>query len=370
MVRHRPLRIPDPPGASRLRKALNAWYRKHRRALPWRDVDDPYRVLVSEFMLQQTQVATVLPYFDAFLRRFPDLRSLAEAPENTVRASWSGLGYYRRARNLQATAQTLVRDHGGALPGSYDELRALPGVGDYTAAALGSLVHGLPRAVVDGNVIRVLTRLVAYREVISRTKARRALQELADALLDPRRPGDWNQAMMELGATVCLPRKPRCDACPWRGACLAYAAGEPERYPVKDAARASVNVTRAVAVLRRGGAVYLVRRSDPRLLDGTWELPGVDVEGGGDPRDALAEHLERVVGCAARVGAELVLVKHAITHRRLTVSAYAVQTRPLPRARKDRGAWVTFDDASDYPMSSMTAKLLKELAKLPPPSKP
>ncbi len=169
MARPRPLRIPDPPGAPRLRKALNAWYRRHRRALPWRDVDDPYRVLVSEFMLQQTQVATVLPYFDAFLRRFPTLRALAEAPESTVRAAWSGLGYYRRARNLQATAQVLVRDHGGALPGSYEALRALPGVGDYTAAALGSLVHGLPHAVVDGNVIRVLTRLVAYGEVVSRT---------------------------------------------------------------------------------------------------------------------------------------------------------------------------------------------------------
>ncbi len=271
----------------------------------------------------------------------------------------------------------VVRDHGGALPGSYEALRALPGVGDYTAAALGSLVHGLPRAVVDGNVIRVLTRLVAYREVVSRAPARRALQELADALLDPRRPGDWNQAMMELGATVCLPRNPRCTACPWRSACRACAAGEPERYPLKDAARASVNVTRAVAVLRRGGAVYLVRRSDPRLLDGTWELPGLDVSGSGDPRDALAEHLETILGRreraglkAARVGAELARVKHTITHRRLTVSAYAVQTQPLPRARKDRAAWVALDDATDYPMSSMTAKLLKELAKLPPPSRP
>ncbi len=161
--------VPRPPGVSGLRRALAAWYRRHRRDLPWRGIDDPYAILVSEFMLQQTQVATVLPYYDSFLRRFPTLASLAEASDPEVRAAWSGLGYYRRARNLQAAARVLVRDHRGALPADFDALRALPGVGEYTAAALGSIVHGMAKGVVDGNVARVLTRLTAHDGLVSRT---------------------------------------------------------------------------------------------------------------------------------------------------------------------------------------------------------
>ena len=226
----------------------------------------------------------------------------------------------------------------------------------------------LPSAAVDGNVIRVIARLAGCRELASRATARRALQDLADALLDRRRPGDWNQAMMELGATVCLPRNPRCAACPWREACRARAEGDPQRYPLRKAPRASVKVARAVAVLRRGEAVYLVRREDAKLLDGTWELPGLDLTREEDAGRQLAAHLEALLARPARVGAELARVKHAITHRRLTVSAYEASARPLPRARKGRAAWVTIGEAPAYPMSSMTAKLLTELAQLPPPS--
>jgi len=356
---------PTPQDLPRLRTALLTWYRRHRRDLPWRATDDPYAILVSEFMLQQTQVATVLPYYARFLERFPTLESLAGASDPEVRATWSGLGYYRRARSLQATARTLVRDHHGELPDDLDRLRALPGVGEYTAAALGSIVHGLPRAVVDGNVIRVLSRLVALESPVSGTAVRRGLQDLADRLLDPRHPGDWNQAMMELGARVCVPRAPSCPACPWTGACRARGQGNPERYPYKDAKARTIAVDRAVGVVRKAGRVLLVHRRDPRLLDGTWEFPGLDLDGAADPRKALHDHLTETLEKPLRIGAELARVKHSITHRRITVRAFAVHLDPLPRARREAKAWIGAGEIAAYPASSMTLKLMRELARLP-----
>ncbi len=349
-----------------LRRALLAWYDAHYRPLPWRETRDPYAILVSEFMLQQTQVATVLPYYDAFLARFPTAEALAGASDDAVRAAWSGLGYYRRARNLQAAARSMVRDHGGALPAGLDALRALPGVGEYTAAALGSIVHGLPRAVVDGNVIRVLTRMAAFGEPVERTAVRRALQDLADSLLEPARPGDWNQAVMELGATVCLPRRPLCPACPWGKDCRARAAGTVDRYPVKARARAPVAVTRVAAVLRRGEAVLLVRRRDPRLLDGTWEFPGIEIAPSEAPRPALAAWAAEWLGGEAEVGAELARVKHSITHRRITLRAFAVRPARMPRAARGSRMWLSPGGLGEYPVSSMTAKLVRALARPAP----
>jgi A/G-specific adenine glycosylase len=356
--------IPTPPDLSGLRRTLRSWYRRHRRDLPWRRTNDPYAILVSEFMLQQTQVATVLPYYARFLKRFPTLESLAGAPDPEVRAAWSGLGYYRRARNLQAAARAVVRDHAGALPADLDALRALPGVGDYTAAALGSMVHGLPRAVVDGNVVRVLTRLTACDESVSRASTRRALQDLADRILDPKEPGDWNQAVMELGARVCTPRSPDCGSCPWSRSCRARAAGNPERHPRKDASTKPVTVERAVGVVRRGDRVLLVHRRDPKLLDGTWEFPGIDLDRTADPRTVLHGHLTGVLRKRLRVGPELARVRHSITHRRITVRAFAVHVDPLPRTRKDERAWVAAGEIAGYPASSMTLKLMKELVPL------
>ena len=359
-----PIPIPRPPGAGGLRRSLRAWYRRHRRDLPWREADSSYAVLVSEFMLQQTTVATVLPYFARFLERFPTVQTLADADEDAVRAAWSGLGYYRRARNLQAAARALVRDHDGELPADYDALRALPGVGDYTAAALASIVHGISHAVVDGNVIRVLARLTAYGESVSRAPSKRALQDLADRLLDRESSGDWNQAMMELGATVCTPRAPSCTVCPWEKACLAHAIRDPERFPRKDPARVTVPVERAVGVLRRGDRVLLIRRSDPQLLDGTWEFPGLDVTEALSAQTALHRYLTTDLSWQTWVGAELARVKHAITHRRITVRAFAVHAEPAPRARKNERAWVSAAELAGYPTSSMTSKLFKAMEKL------
>jgi len=315
-------------------------------------------VLVSEFMLQQTRVATVLPYYERFLGRFPTLERLATASEEAVRAAWSGLGYYRRARNLQATARRLVHDHEGRLPADPDTLRELPGVGPYTAAALASIVHGAPAAVVDGNVIRVLSRLAGWRGSPGSAPARRRIEELAGVLLEPERAGDWNQAVMELGAKVCTPRSPRCAACPWEFACAAAGTGNPERYPEARRARAPLELTRVVGVLRRAHSVLLVRRNHPTLLDGTWEFPGLDLEPGEDPRTALATYLEEILRTRIAVGDEIASVRHSITHRRLHVLGYRTEATPVPRARRGARAWVSEATLGRYPVSSLTAKLL------------
>lgn len=360
-ARPQPTPIPTPK-IKKLRTTLKAWYEKNGRDLPWRRrVSDPYAVMVSEFMLQQTQVATVLPYYERFLNEFPTMESLAAADEITVRAAWSGLGYYRRATNLQAAARSIITDHHGTLPKDLNALRALPGVGDYTAAALGSIVHDLPRGVVDGNVIRVLTRLTAFAEPVSTTAAKNSLQDLADQLVDPENPGDWNQAIMELGATVCATRNPSCDVCPWTTACEANHQGTPQNFPRKAPARETIQVERAVGILRNGAALLLTFRDDPLLLGGTWELPGLEVAEGKDPKATLAEHLEVTLGTNLRVGAELARVRHSITHRRLLIRGFEVQTTRRPRSKSGTRKWIELDDLRDYPVSSMTTKMFRKL---------
>jgi A/G-specific adenine glycosylase len=275
------------------------------------------------------------------------------------------LGYYHRARNLRAAAACIVADYGGRIPGELEALRGLPGVGDYTAAALGSIVHGLPKGVVDGNVIRVLARLARITEPVERSSSRRRIAALADTLVDPTRPGDWNQAIMELGATVCVPRAPRCLGCPWRRSCAGRRAGDPETLPAKKADRPPRKIERAVAVARRRDAVWLVRRRDPRLLDGTWEFPGIDVPTGSDSPAALRAHLRRLLGGGVEVGPEIGRVNHSITHRRITIRAFEVSRVRDAGLKAAGGRWVKTSEVPAYPVSSMTTKLLRALAKKP-----
>jgi len=314
-------------------------------------------------MLQQTQVKTVLPYYAEFLARFPSFQALAAASEEEVRAAWSGLGYYRRAKNLHAAAKRILLEHQGHLPAKVEQLLDLPGVGPYTAAALASIVHGIPKAVVDGNVERVLARLVAEKRPLAKSAPRRKMEGLADALLDPRVPAEWNQAVMELGATVCLSKRPHCESCPWKRVCRARAGGNPERFPRAKPIRPAVLTERAVAVFRRGDTVLLVRRRDASLLDGTWEFPGLDLAPGRNARARLEHHLKVWLGRSVRVGLELGSVRHAITFRRVVLRAFATEAHPLPRARLGERRWVARDGLKELPTSSMTTKLMK---KLPP----
>jgi A/G-specific adenine glycosylase len=289
------------------RRALLAWYRAERRDLPWRRTGDPYSVWVSEAMLQQTRVDVAIPYYGRWMRRWPTVAALAGAEEEQVLAQWSGLGYYARARNLHKGAQAVVRDHGGRLPATVEGLRALPGIGPYTAAAVGSIAFGLPVACVDGNVVRVVARVAGVRTALE-AKERARIGRLAQEWLDPAAPGDWNQAMMELGATVCTPRKPRCGACPVAASCKSKNR-DPEAIPRKAAPPKVVTQSVQFAVVRRKGHVLLVRAPSGGLLGGLLTLPG------GAGKAPLARQVETQTGVRTAVARSSVPVRHQFSHR-------------------------------------------------------
>ena len=250
------------------------WYDIHRRTLPWRGTRDPYRVWVSEIMLQQTRVAAVLPYYQRWMEALPDVAALAAVEEGRLMKLWEGLGYYSRARNLQKAAKVIMTDHGGRFPDTFEGLRALPGIGDYTAGAVASIAFGQAVPAVDGNVLRIAARLSASEEDILRPAGRRMFTAAAAELVPPSRPGDFNQALMDLGATVCLPNgKPDCGNCPLAALCAAHAAGRETDFPVKQKKAPRRREELTVYVLLREGKVALRRREDRGLLAGLWEFP-------------------------------------------------------------------------------------------------
>ncbi len=264
-----------PSRRAALRRRLSAWYALARRDLPWRATRDPYAVWVSEVMLQQTTVAAATPYWSRFLERFPDVASLAAAPEEDVLRAWSGLGYYRRAKNMHVAAREIVERHGGRMPRGSRALRELPGIGAYTSAAIASICHGEPAAVVDGNVLRVLARLELVEGNVARRRARGLIERLADELLDPAQPGDHNQAVMELGATVCRPREPDCPVCPWRSLCRARREGAVETVPRMPERAAPIRVLDAIAIVRGPRGTVLLKRVPEGRRNGLPKLYGL-----------------------------------------------------------------------------------------------
>lgn len=294
--------------------ALLAWYDRHRRDLPWRRQRDPWAIWLSEILLQQTRVETAMPYFERLLARFPTPSALAAAPVDELLGLWSGLGYYRRARQLHAAASQVVLS--GGIPTGAAELQRLPGVGPYTAAAIASIAFGEPVAVLDGNVARVMARWTAEPDEVDRPAVRRRLVAAASALLDPARPGDSNQALMELGATVCLPRQPRCEDCPLAAGCAARQSGRTDDLPRLRKRAPSVAVRQTAALVRDGaGRCLVVQRGEAEaVLAGLWELPTVDAVG----PEAASQFAHRFGG-RWRVDAPTARVRHTITFRRLEV---------------------------------------------------
>jgi len=306
-----------------LRRRLLSWWDAGHRDLPWRFPQhdaDPYRVWLAEVMLQQTQVAAVIPYYRRFVERFPSLTTLAAAGEEEVLALWSGLGYYARGRRLHAAARAALARHGG-LPADAVALRALPGFGAYTVGAVASIAFALPEACVDGNVARVLTRLGLLEGAPESPAVRDALWALARELVDPLRPGDWNQALMELGALVCVKPAPRCERCPLARLCRARRSGRERDVPPARARRASELLHLACAVLERGGDLLVARRPPGGLFGGMWELPSIEVAGGADARRQLRAALA-ARGLSAAVGPEVLRVERVLTHRRLVLAAH------------------------------------------------
>jgi A/G-specific adenine glycosylase len=340
-------------------RSLLAWYDENRRDLPWRASREPWPVWVSEVMLQQTRVETAIPYFHRFLARFPDPAALAAADTDEVLAAWSGLGYYRRARQLQAAARELVA-RGGAIPDRAEELSRLPGVGPYTAAAIASIAFGEAAPVLDGNVARLLSRVSAESAPPATAAARRRLLALAATFLEPGRPGDSNQALMELGATVCRPRAPRCPDCPLAPGCNAFAGGAPERYPVAAPEPALERVRQIAAVVERDGAFLLFRRAeDERQMAGLWEFPLVDSR----RRDVAAKRLAARFGGAWRLGEPLARLRHAITRRELEIVACRGTRHDDGEELREGPAagWFTRDRAAELALTGVARKLLARL---------
>jgi A/G-specific adenine glycosylase len=344
---------PDPPSARRPDPApLLAWYDRQRRHLPWRappgSRPDPYRVWLSEIMLQQTTVATVGPYFDRFVARWPDISALAAAPLDDVLRLWQGLGYYARARNLHACARAVAERHGGAFPDERAALQALPGVGAYTAAAIAAIAFDQRAAAVDGNVERVVARLYAVAEPLPAAKPR--LAALAAALVPSRRAGDFAQAMMDLGATLCTPRRPRCVLCPWRSTCAAGSSGRAEAFPAR-AERPERPQRFGVAfwLTRADGAVLLRRRPDHGLLGGMIEIPSTAWRG-------QPWALDEARG-AAPAPAEWALlpgtVRHGFTHFRLELAvAAATAAAPID------GLWSAVDRLGEHALPTLMKKVV------------
>ena len=303
-----------------MRNALLSWYAEHQRDLPWRvDAADPYATWVSELMLQQTQVATVIPYYRRWMRRFATVADLAAADRAEVLKCWEGLGYYRRAHYLHEAAQKIVRDHEGKLPRTIEELMALPGIGKYTAGAIASIAFGDETPVVDGNVERVLARVFAIGQPIKNPAVQKRLWRLAEGIIADGQAGTLNQAMMDLGATRCRPKKPLCEDCPLPELCRGFQSGKPERFPVKAAAAAVPHIDVPVAVVRRGGKILITRRGDNGMLAGLWELPGTKTQAGMSLEESLVAFCEKRYGLELEPMELLGTVKHAYSHFRITL---------------------------------------------------
>ncbi len=306
-----------PPPWTRIRRALLKYYLRHRRDLPWRRSRDPYAIWVSEIMLQQTQVDTVIPRYAAFLLQFPTVVALAAATEDTVCEAWAGLGYYRRARFLHAAARQVVAEHGGVLPNDVASLLRLRGIGKYTAGAVASIAYGVEAPLVDGNVARVLSRLCAMEHAPDSTQGQKLLWAWAAALVRGVAPGDLNQALMELGAMLCTPTAPQCLICPVRGDCAAYQQGTVAAYPrpVAKVVRQDMPMALVYAACPQTGGVWLKKRPLDGLWAGLWELPSA---AGVDAKKQLAASLGQ------RLGRRLVTVQHELTHRRIQAEIFVV----------------------------------------------
>jgi len=318
--------------------------------MPWRRRKDPYAIWISEVMLQQTRVATVIDYYERFLERFPTAAALARAPIADVLKAWEGMGYYSRARNLHAAAQMLADEFGGELPRTVPELRSLPGVGPYTAAAIASIAFALDEAVVDGNVARVLTRVFGIARDVQAAATRRELTDLAARLIPPGKAGMFNQALMDLGAVVCTPRRPRCDKCPIRRHCVALATGRQEKLPVKAPRKQTPHYEIAAGVVWRRGRVLIDRRKPDAMLGGLWEFPGGKRRPDETLEQACIREVREEVGIEARVQTPLPVVRHAYSHFRITLHAFecrALAGRARPIAC-DAVKWVRIVDLDDY----------------------
>jgi A/G-specific adenine glycosylase len=346
-------------------KRLIAWYRRHRRDLPWRRSREPYRIWISEIMLQQTQVTTVIPYYLKFLARFPSLASLAGTKQETVLAAWSGLGYYRRARNLHAAARRIREEHRGRIPRDVQLLRRLAGIGRYTAAAVASIAFDLPEAALDGNAKRVLARLLAVRGDSGSSRARREFEETVLTMMQRCRPSEITQGLMELGALICAPVNPACPVCPLSQSCGAFAAGLQHRLPEGKKGRAAEKRQAVVAILRREDAFLMLRRGKGDLMEGLWEFPGDFLGANERAGEALRRVGRERLGRSITARRKVARFSQSITYRRIQVSAYEATLAEPSHSRwklPSDARWLSPEQVARLPHGSATGRLLGFLA--------
>lgn len=348
---------------NRLTHKLLDWYTDNARDLPWRGHRDPYAVWVSEVMLQQTRVETVIPYFRRWMSRFPTIRALTRASQQEVLSQWEGLGYYSRARNLHRGAKIVIREHQGELPQDMQTLQSLPGIGRYTAAAIASIAFGADVPALDGNAHRVLSRVFDVSEPARSPAGERLLWELAEEHLPPGRGGDYNQALMDLGALICTPQSPDCHLCPLAKECQALAKGVQQDRPVRQPKTKPPHHTVTAAIIQRNGQVLIAQRPQNGLLGGLWEFPGGKQEPGEDLVDCLRREIREELGVAVQVDSSFGIYQHAYTHFRVTLHAFlCALTDGDPQPNEHRAVcWVPASDLHEYPMGKIDRQIADSL---------
>ena len=346
----------------RLRRSLLVWYRQQGRDLPWRRTRDPYAIWISEVMLQQTQVKTVIPYYQRWLEALPTVQALAAADQQSVLKLWEGLGYYARARNLHQAAQQVVGEFNGRFPQEIEAAIALKGIGRTTAGGILSAAFNAPTPILDGNVKRVLARLTAYLAVP--TKAPAPLWQLSEQLLDPKHPRDFNQAIMDLGATLCTRHNPTCLLCPWQTDCAAYNQNAVSRFPMTESRQPLPHKQIGVAVITDDqGNILIDRRRPEGLLGGLWEFPGGKIEPGETPEDCVKREIKEELGIEIAVQDRLITIEHAYTHFKVTLNVFNckhLSGHPQP-LESDEVKWVTLDEIDQYPFPKANSQIIEAM---------
>jgi A/G-specific adenine glycosylase len=335
------------------------WFEKEHRPMPWRDEPTPYRVWVSEIMLQQTQVVTVIPYYDRFVAKFPSIEALAASDSQDVLKVWEGLGYYSRARNLRDAARMVVDRFQGQLPSSISELRQLPGIGPYTAAAIASIAFGQPLPAIDGNGLRTFARFFGIDENIRKPKTAQIIGDRLAPLIRRTNPSHFNQAVMEVGALICRPRNPSCGKCLLAAQCVAFRTGRTEELPVTTPRPSVPHYRVAVGVIWKNQHILIALRHERQMLGGLWEFPGGKVRRGETPRSAVVREVEEETGLKVCVGKPYATVKHAYSHFRVTLTAFQcawVSGRPQPHAAVEL-RWIKPRALGDYPFPKANRRI-------------
>lgn len=345
------------------RLSLLQWYSQQGRNLPWRNTCDPYAIWVSEIMLQQTQVKTVIPYYERWLAQFPTIQDLAKAELQQVLKAWEGLGYYARARNLHRAAQIVLEDHSGVFPTTLEAVLTLPGIGRTTAGGILSSAFHQPISILDGNVKRVLARLVALS--VPPAKAMPFLWQLSDTLLDTESPKDFNQAIMDLGATICTPKDPSCLLCPVRDYCEAFSQGISSSLPMRESSSPLPHKQIGVAVIRNdAGQILIDRRKAEGLLGGLWEFPGGKIEAGETVEECIQREIQEELGIEIAVGEHLITIDHAYTHFRVTLHVHhcryvSGEAQPI---ECDEVRWVKLEELDSYPFPKANTRIIEALS--------